>query len=388
MSDEFSDLADKFGLGDKLDTVIQRGKEINARLDEIEGRRPSKAQLIGTLGGLNLDPDSDHFFTSVWKARSRDYDEQREGKEALEAIGSRFAKADPNVKATLGTTDATGGYLMPRALVADLVEQAGTNNPMRRILSVVTGVSAAAVDIPQQPLSDPRATIVTWGSTKPNADLTVASYTATLYTLARVLDVSNQLLRHSAGAAEQYVRNSLARSFALGESYYLISGSGSGEPKGLNTSIAAAPAAFTSSHTAADNTVAGSVRRAVATMVEALAGRNVEPTAVLMNSGDAAHALSQGADAAGFWVDENGGNRILGLPVVTTTALPSKTAIVGDFKSATLFVGDEYRVDVSSEAGDRWDKNLTGFRAEEEIGFNADPPVLAGFFQRVTTLIP
>jgi HK97 family phage major capsid protein len=87
-------------------------------------------------------------------------------------------------------------------------------------------------------------------------------------------------------------------------------------------------------------------------------------------------------------VDENGGNRILGLPIVTTTAIPSKTAIVGDFKAATLFVGDQFRIDVSNEAGDRWDKNLTGFRGEEEMAFNADPPVLAGAFQAVTTLIP
>jgi HK97 family phage major capsid protein len=87
-------------------------------------------------------------------------------------------------------------------------------------------------------------------------------------------------------------------------------------------------------------------------------------------------------------VDENGGTRILGIPVVTTTAIASKTAIVGDFSAATLFVGDRLRVDVSQEAGDRWDKNLTGFRGEEEIAFNADPPVLAGAFQRVTTLIP
>jgi hypothetical protein len=38
---------------------------------------------------------------------------------------------------------------------------------------------------------------------------------------------------------------------------------------------------------------------------------------------------------------------------------------------------------VSTEAGDRWDKNLTGFRAEEDIAFNADPYVVSGFFQRI-----
>jgi hypothetical protein len=60
-----------------------------------------------------------------------------------------------------------------------------------------------------------------------------------------------------------------------------------------------------------------------------------------MKLGDFAHTYAQGADAAGFWVDENGGARILGLPIVTTTAIASKTCLVGDFRQATMFVGDE-----------------------------------------------
>ena len=40
----------------------------------------------------------------------------------------------------------------------------------------------------------------------------------------------------------------------------------------------------------------------------------------------------------------------------------------------------------SSEAGNRFDQNITGFRAEEEIGFTADPWYLTGHFQRVTRI--
>lgn len=68
--------------------------------------------------------------------------------------------------------------------------------------------------------------------------------------------------------------------------------------------------------------------------------------------------------------------------------MPTQTAIVGEWSSPQLYVGDDFRVDVSSEANDRWDKNLTGFRGEEEIGFNADPFVASGIFQRITGLIP
>jgi hypothetical protein len=42
---------------------------------------------------------------------------------------------------------------------------------------------------------------------------------------------------------------------------------------------------------------------------------------------------------------------------------------------------------VSSEAGDRWDKNLTGFRGEEEIAFDARHAVYAGRFQRITNAV-
>lgn len=40
-----------------------------------------------------------------------------------------------------------------------------------------------------------------------------------------------------------------------------------------------------------------------------------------------------------------------------------ETALAGEFQSAQLFIGDEYRVATSSEAGHRWDKNLTGLQS-------------------------
>jgi hypothetical protein len=67
--------------------------------------------------------------------------------------------------------------------------------------------------------------------------------------------------------------------------------------------------------------------------------------------------------------------------------MPSDSLVIGDWKSAELYLGDAFRIDVSTEAGDRWDKNLTGFRAEEEMAFNADPYVAAGLFQRLVDTV-
>ena len=40
-------------------------------------------------------------------------------------------------------------------------------------------------------------------------------------------------------------------------------------------------------------------------------------------------------------------------------------------------------MDASSEAGDGWDKYLTGFRGEEEIAFDTRPAVYALKFKRI-----
>ena len=69
-----------------------------------------------------------------------------------------------------------------------------------------------------------------------------------------------------------------------------------------------------------------------------------------------------------------------------SVAAAAGTALIGNWSDVDLFFGDEYRVDVSSEAGTNFALNLTSFRAEEEMAFNADPYVLTGKIQRVTGL--
>ena len=67
-------------------------------------------------------------------------------------------------------------------------------------------------------------------------------------------------------------------------------------------------------------------------------------------------------------------------------AAQSGSALVGNFADVEMYIGSEFRIDVSSEAGNRFDQNVTGFRAEEELGFTADPWYLTGHFQRVTRI--
>ena len=67
--------------------------------------------------------------------------------------------------------------------------------------------------------------------------------------------------------------------------------------------------------------------------------------------------------------------RAAGIPVYREVNLPSGTALAGAWDACDIYIGSEFRIDVSSEAGSRFDQNITGFRGEEEFGFNAEPYV-------------
>ncbi len=110
--------------------------------------------------------------------------------------------------------------------------------------------------------------------------------------------------------------------------------------------------------------------------------------------------LSQGLDGSGFFFAPAGGPTQIvpgtlispfGIPVypdaaadLQGTAAVQDNLVVGDWKKLKIYFGESYRVDSSDQAGTRWDTNLTGFRGEEEMGFDARPAVYAGYFQMIT----
>jgi hypothetical protein len=55
---------------------------------------------------------------------------------------------------------------------------------------------------------------------------------------------------------------------------------------------------------------------------------------------------------------------VWGIPVCRDVNLPSG-AVAGNWAHCDMFIGSEFRIDVSSEAGTRFDQNVTGVRGEE-----------------------
>lgn len=374
-------------------------------------RTPSQAGRIGAASPLPYNvgnPEKGAVLAAI-----RDYkgleswggltssERQAEGKAKLGELGMFFASVPSEAKAlsasskaTLGLTDATGGFILPNAIVDELIKPARYAASVTRIVRTIAGVQTSTVDQPYRTDAPARATVVAWGTTKENLNLTYGGYTATLYTIARIYDVAKQFARFSAGAAEQDVMGELADGFARGESYYILRGSGSSEPFGIQTAITNAPATFTSSFTPSTTTLAGSILSAIATAGGALAGRDRTTGLSALVSGTSYWTLaSQGTDNAGFFLDTDTDPqspviRAWGVPVYAENQLAgTDDLLVGQFDALKVYHGEGYRVDSSDVAGSRWDDNLIGFRGEMEMGLDARPAVYAGAFQFIADII-
>ncbi len=88
-----------------------------------------------------------------------------------------------------------------------------------RDFNVTSGVTGAVVDIPYEITGITAAPLQgAYGSNKDVRDFSFDRATATLYTIAQIADVGNQLLRQSNGAAEASARRRLGRSFGIARS--------------------------------------------------------------------------------------------------------------------------------------------------------------------------
>jgi HK97 family phage major capsid protein len=374
-------------------------EEIKAKLAQM--RAPSKAGIVAGARSRGAYQDGDFIGALMDLSPKADPDVRMAAKARLSEMSRR---EEAFGKATLGTSDATGGWIVPNAIVDALMKPATVSNIYRDLMTVVPGVTTAAVDMPYRATLASRAVIADFGTLKENVDLSYNGYTATIYTLARVYDIGNQFLRQSRGAAEADVMGELASAFALGESYYIREGTGSSQPYGYTPALTNGPSAYRTTFTASATTLAGSIAAAVANAAGAMAARGAAPTAAVMSASAYWTMLAQGTDTAGFFFAPTGGPGAIrpgtlqtpfGVPIypdaaadVQGTAAVIDNLVIGNWRAAKLFLGAAYRVDSSDVANTRWDYNLTGFRGEMEMGVDFRPAVYSGNFQMITDILP
>jgi HK97 family phage major capsid protein len=294
-------------------------------------------------------------------------------------------------KAILGTSAANGQSIVPNNFVAQIAEINVQSNPYRELMSVQTVSGGFAIDIPYETTGYQAALLQgAYGSNKDVRDHAFGEATATLYTIATIVDVGNQLLRHSNGAAESNVRRRLGRYMALAEGNFIINGTGSGQPLGILQAILAFGDIAAHKYTLSSESRAAAIAGGLAK----LEARGERADGVVLNPTDYWEMATEtlGSSGSGGWAFDaaTGPNAspvrtIWGVPVYRDVALPTGTALAGNWSDCDIYIGSEMRIDVS-DAGNRFDQNVTGFRAEEEFGFNAEPYVRTGKFVKILGL--
>lgn len=392
----------KARINEEHERAIADVADLKAKLASM--RAPSKAGLIGG-GRVRSGYEPGSFIGALLDlSPSSDPDVRMAAKARLAEMSSRETAFG---KATLGTSDATGGWIIPNALVDELIRPPMVDNVYsgpNGLMTVISGVTTAAVDLPYRDAARSAAVIADFGTEKQNVNLVYNGYTATIYTMARIYDIGNQFLRQSRGAAEADVLAELGASFAQGESYYIREGTGSSQPYGYIPALTNGPAAYRSAFTPSSTTLAGSIAAAIAKAAGALAGRGARPTAAVMSAAAYWTMLAQGTDSAGFFFAPSTGPSDIrpgtlvtafGLPIYADaaadlqgTATVTDDLVVANFKAFKVFHGQNFRIDSNDSAGTRWDYNVTGFRGELEVGFDARPVVYSGHAQLITDVTP
>lgn len=389
------EIAVKSAALDKIESE-NKTKQVEAQIAALDDRfkafarteARSKASAIlagashsGDAGIKSVGPYSEHNFLS-----------------ALVNRRTGDTEAQEFVKAVLGTSAATGGAIVPGNFVSSLVSALALVNPYRELFNVVDGVQGAGVNIPYEVTAITAALLQgAYGSNKDVRDFGFASATATLYQIAQIADIGNQLLRQSNGAAEASARRRLSRSIGLAEAQFINNGNGSGQPLGFFPALMAFGDVAAFKTTLSSEPRAAAIGRGISAMEQR--GIPADNLCVVMAPQDYWEMATEGLGtsyAGGWAIDPAEGasaspppDRIWGVPVKRDATWPAAyigTALIIERSEVEIFTGQGFTVDVSSEAGNRFDQNITGFRAEEEFGFNAEPYVRTGRVQKVLGL--
>lgn len=140
--------------------------------------------------------------------------------------------ADPlELKTLIVSSDPQGGYLAPTEMATEFIRDLVQYSPIRS-LATVRSTSSPAVSYPKR---IGRTNALWKGETQAQetGEPTFGQVEIAVKEVNTYVDLSNQLLADSAGAAEAEVRMALAEDFGLKEGLAYLKGSGPLQPEGL-----------------------------------------------------------------------------------------------------------------------------------------------------------
>lgn len=195
----------------RFDDQDAERKKLAERLDKIEAKG-------NRAGGGSEDPDEAA---------------QMERKAFGVYLRKGNGATDEEVKALTVSNDEQGGYLAPAEMSTEFIRDLVEYSPIRSVASV-RGISSPSVKYPKRT----GITNAQWEGEAEEAEestVTFGQLEVTARKLMTYVDISNELLADSGGAAEAEVRLALAEDFGQKEGAAFVNGIGAGQPEGLMT---------------------------------------------------------------------------------------------------------------------------------------------------------
>lgn len=306
------------------------------------------------------------------------------------AFGEGITVGDEG-KALVEGTGSQGGYLVQTQIERQIIDVRELDNVLRPLCSTLN-VTATTIELDQITLGTTAGWVAELAQKPESASLTLASITASIFTAAGLVTISNQLLQDSNPAVDQLATRDIAKRLVALEETAFLNGSGTGQPLGiLNT-----PGLQTVTQTVAGVSATGGVLDSTLDAIANVQSLYGSPTAILMHprtwtailkDKNANGVYTYGAPSnatnnspqlqQGRTIYDGPSRTLWGVPVVLTNRMPTNLGsgtnesriIVGDFSEALILDRQGITVDNSSHV--YFTSNQTVFRAEERVGFTA-----------------
>lgn len=290
---------------------------------------------------------------------------------ALMASPTKRGRAVVNVKAIISglttVADGSAGDMIVPQRLDGVVAPPQRRMTVRDLLTPGRTSSSAIQYVKETGFTNNAATVSeTSGATKPQSDIQFDLMNASVTTIAHFVLATKQIL-DDVPQLQSYVDGRLRYGLMYVEENQLLNGGGTGtDLNGIYTQATSYTQPI--APTAAGNLTKIDVIR-LAILQAALAEYPV--TGIVMHPSDWAD-VELTKDEKGAYIFTNPQNgadpRLWRLPVVETQAMTIDRFLVGAFKlGAQIFDREDANVEISTEDGDNFKKNLVTIRAEERL---------------------
>ncbi|MCA0025480.1 MULTISPECIES: phage major capsid protein [unclassified Mesorhizobium] len=337
-----------------IEKIVEGNAAIHARLLDMEQKQARRAggdfDLLRTTGASFTDSDMFKKLQSEGRGTAR----------------MTFKSITMNAAVTNVTSSPTGTGGVGNAIAPDRL--AGIISPPDRRMTVrdliLPGRTGSnLIQYVQETGFQNMAAPVAEGGSKPQSDLSLDLVDTPVRTIAHWIKASVQVLA-DIPLLQSYIDGRLRYGLQYVEEQQLLAGDGTGQ--NLEGLIPQATP-FNTALLKADDQQVDVLRRAI------LQVRIAEYAAsgIVLNPNDWAD-IETLKDNNGRYIFGNPGQnlqpRMWGLPVVDTNAMPAGQFMVGAFNlAAQVFDREDANVQVSTEDGDNFTKNMVTIRAEERL---------------------